>query len=89
MEESNLIRVDFRKDRLSIDFDPYFSGVKEIHCRVCSQRKPRNGAIEVAGSWGFFCGDCKSEMELLKSLRLQSRQLASHGPALYPAGKKR
>ena len=55
---TNLIKVDFRRERLSIDFDPYFDGVKEVHCRKCGQRKPREGATELIENWGYLCRNC-------------------------------
>ncbi|MDH3973245.1 MAG: hypothetical protein OEV42_03100 [Deltaproteobacteria bacterium] len=89
MEASNLIRVDFRKDRLSIDFDIYFNGVKEIHCRICSQRKPRKGAVEVPESWGYFCRDCGKSLELTKSFQLENKESPSPLPEFQPAGNEK
>lgn len=88
MEESNVIRVDFRKDRPAIDFDPYFNGVKEIHCRLCGRRRSRKGAIEVPKSWGYFCKDCKTSIQLPGSIELQNKENASFIPLFCPAGNE-
>jgi len=55
---SRVIHVDFRRNRPFIDFDPYLDNVSEIHCRCCKCRRPREGAQEIAESWGYVCKYC-------------------------------
>jgi hypothetical protein len=59
---SNVIWIDFRRGRLSIDDDLYLKNVAEIHCRQCKHRKPREDARELTNTWGYICRDCKINM---------------------------
>ena len=58
--DKKVIKVDFRKGRLSIDEDRYMDGVSEIHCRACERRRPRRGSVELRFSWGFICESCRN-----------------------------
>lgn len=86
--QSNVIKIDFRKDRLSIDFDPYFNGVREIHCRTCLRRKPREGAIEIPESWGYLCKNCRDDYEQSKITLLQGKEKVFSLPAFRPTGNE-
>jgi len=88
-KKSNVIRVDFRKGSLSIDFDPYFNGVREIHCRKCVLRKPRKGAMEMTKSWGYICKDCQESTDRSNFFQKQKKEGTSLFPILYPLGSER
>lgn len=67
--KTNIIKVNFRKKKLSIDNDSYLNGVTKIHCRLCLKQKERIGAMELLVIWGYICMDCinRVEVEGLKS----------------------
>ena len=60
---TNLIKVDFRKEKLAIDDDLYLKNVVEIHCRKCERRKPRKNAIEIKETWGYICNNCQQQLK--------------------------
>jgi len=61
---TNLIQVDFRKGRLSIDDDPYLKNVAEISCRSGKRRRPRKTAAELKDAWGYVCESCSRQISL-------------------------
>jgi len=68
-KESNIIKVDFRKGKLSIDDDSYLNRVTKIHCRLCLKQKNRNGAMELHVSWGYVCSDCQDKIITSKAFK--------------------
>lgn len=64
----NVIKVDFSKERLSIDDDPYLNQVTEVHCRRCERRRPRRGAREFEHTWGYLCENCQERVNISRQV---------------------
>ena len=59
--DSKVIKVNFKKESLSIDEDSYLNSVTQIHCRACGKQKSREGSIELTDTWGYVCKYCQEK----------------------------
>ena len=84
---SNIIHIDFRKERLFIDDDNYCSNVTEIHCRCCDNRKPRKGARELEQTWGYICEGCRRQSGSFEDPGVLHAGITALSERYCPAGR--